>query len=357
MRATESSPGPEISVVIPVVERYGDLKKLFSEYAREVSLVGRRAEFIFVIDQRQLSVLPDLREIQEAADQEVILIRLGGMFGESAALTVGMEKARGKMIVTVAPYFQVEPEGLRRAIRQIGEGADLVVGCRHPRIDSWFNRCQTKIFHWIVNFVASTKFRDISSGFRVMRRRVARELPVYGGIHRFYPILALRHGFDVRELEVPQRKEDTATRYHGVAVYLKRLLDVLTVFFLVKFTYRPMRFFGVLSLLLAAPGLAITAYLGIYRLLGLGPIAQRPLLLLGVLLMVLGIQLLSIGLIGEIIVFTHARKLREYRIAEIIHGPTGVPSLEKKVERAPNSFSSGLDGALPKRSPKDLNAP
>jgi hypothetical protein len=108
-----------------------------------------------------------------------------------------------------------------------------------------------------------------------------------------------------------------------VAVYLKRLLDVLTVFFLIKFTHRPLRFFGVVSLLLVVPGLAITVYLGIYRLLGFGPIAQRPLLLLGVLLIVLGIQLLSIGLIGEIIVFTHARKLREYRIAEVIRRPVG----------------------------------
>jgi glycosyltransferase involved in cell wall biosynthesis len=321
--------GPEISVVIPVVERHGDLRHLFSEYAREVSLLERQAEFIFVIDHRQQSVVPVLREIQQAADLEVILIRLGGMFGESAALTVGMEQARGEIIVTVAPYFQVEPQGVGRAVREIDDGADLVVGCRSPRIDSWFNRSQTKIFHWIVNLVASTKFRDISSGFRVMRRRVARELPVYGGIHRFYPVLALRRGFNVQELDVPQREEDAPTRYYGVAVYLKRLLDVLTVFFLVKFTHRPMRFFGVLSLLLAVPGLAITIYLGIYRLLGLGPIAQRPLLLLGVLLMVLGIQLLSIGLIGEIIVFTHARKLREYRIAEIISSPAEVPSLEE----------------------------
>jgi glycosyltransferase involved in cell wall biosynthesis len=331
MKVTEPLPDPEVSVVIPVVERHGDLRNLFSEYAREIELLGRRAEFIFVIDHRQHSVVPELQEIQQATDQEVILIRLGGMFGESAALTVGMEQARGEIIVTVAPYFQVEPEGVRRAIRVIDDGADLVVGCRSPRIDSWFNRCQTRIFHWIVNLVASTKFRDISSGFRVVRRRVARELPVYGGIHRFYPVLALRRGFDVQELDLPQRKEDAATRYYGVAVYLKRLLDVLTVFFLVKFTHRPMRFFGVLSLLLAVPGLAITIYLGIYRLLGLGPIAQRPLLLLGVLLMVLGIQLLSIGLIGEIIVFTHARKLREYRIAEVIRRPAEAPSLEEKV--------------------------
>jgi len=323
------NPPPGISVVVPVVERFGDLRQLHSEYAAQIARMGRRAEFIFVVDHRQRQVLPLLREIQQGAKSEVILVRLGGMFGESVALTAGVEQARGEIIVTLASYFQVDPGGLEPAIREIEAGADLVVGCRFPRIDSWFNRLQSKVFHRIVNLMTGTKFRDISSGFRVMTRAVPQELPVYGGIHRFFPVLAKRHGFDVRELEIPQRQEDAVTRYYGVAVYLKRLLDVLTVFFLLKFTRSPLRFFGVVSLLLAIPGLAITLYLGIYRLLGLGPIAQRPLLLLGVLLMVLGIQLLSIGLIGEMIVFTHARQLREYRIAEIIRHPATEPTVKE----------------------------
>lgn len=318
MMSADPQMAPEMSVVIPVVERHGDLRQLFCEYAEEITRMGRRAEFIFVVDRRQQQVWPLLRDLQQEAEHEIILVRLGGMFGESAALTVGIEQARGEIIVTLASYFQVEPRGLEQAVREIEGGADLVVGSRFPRIDSWFNRLQTKVFHSIVNRMTGARFRDISSGFRVMRRTVPQDLPVYGGTHRFFPILALRRGFTVRELEIPQRTEDAATRYYGLAVYVKRLLDVLTVFFLIKFTHRPLRFFGIVSLALALPGLAITIYLGIYRVLGLGPIAQRPLLLLGVLLMVLGVQLLSIGLIGEIIVFTHAKKIREYRIAEII---------------------------------------
>jgi glycosyltransferase involved in cell wall biosynthesis len=323
-------PASEISIVVPVVERHGELRQLFSEYAAEISKMGRRAEFIFVVDHRQQQVLPVLREIQQTADQEVILVRLGGTFGESVALTVGVEQARGEILVTLASYFQIEPSGLEAAIQEIESGADLVVGCRSPRIDSWFNRLQSRVFHSIVNLMTGTRFRDISSGFRVMRRAVPAELPVYGGIHRFFPVLAQRRGFDVREVEIPQRQEDAPTRYYGIGVYLKRLLDVLTVFFLLKFTHRPLRFFGVVSLLLVVPGMAITAFLGVYRLLGLGPIAQRPLLLLGVLMIVLGIQLLSIGLIGEMIVFSHARQLREYRIAEII-GHSSAESTAKEL--------------------------
>lgn len=330
MMSSDLQNTPEISVVIPVVERHGDLEQLFSEYAAVISRMGRQAEFIFVVDYRQQQVWPLLRDLQQKVKDEIILVRLGGMFGESVALTVGIEQARGEIIVTLASYFQVEPKGLEQAIQQIESGADLVVGRRFPRIDSWFNRLQTKVFHSIVNMMTGTRFRDISSGFRVMRRTVPQDLPVYGGTHRFFPILALRRGFNVQELDLPQRSEDAVTRYYGLPVYVKRLLDVLTVFFLIKFTHRPLRFFGVVSLILAIPGLAITTYLGIYRLLGLGAIAQRPLLLLGVLLMVLGIQLLSIGLIGEIIVFTHARKIREYRIAEIIRSRSEIPTVSTK---------------------------
>ena len=177
--------------------------------------------------------------------------------------------------------------------------------------------------------MTGTDFGDISCGFRVLRRSVAKTVDIYGGLHRFVPILALRAGFAVRELDLTQRQEDLETRYYGLALYLKRILDVLTVFFLLKFTHRPLRFFGSVGLLLSLLGAAVTGYLGIYRLLQIGPIAGRPLLLLGVLLILLGIQMLSIGLIGEIIIFTHSRQIREFRVAEIFESGTSTAIEEK----------------------------
>ncbi len=302
---------PEVSVVIPVVERHGDLERLFSEYATEIEALGRTAEYIFVVDYREREVIPTLRALQQTSDRDVTLVLLGGTFGESSALTVGLERARGEIIMTVAAYFQVEPQGVRPAFAALDAGADLVAGRRHPRIDSLFNRAQAALFHAVVGWVTGTEFKDLSGGFRVMRRRVAEELNLYGGLHRFIPILASNQGFRVEELPIPQREEDAPTRYYGVAVYLKRMLDVLTIFFLMKFTRRPLRFFG---------------------LLGLGAIAGRPLLLLGVLLMVLGIQTLSLGLIGEIIIFTHARSIRDYQVAEVIEKK---PERETPVEAVP----------------------
>lgn len=313
-----NSPVPDFSVIIPVVERYGDLRKLFSEYAGEFRRLEKQAEFIFVVDDRQRHALPVLREIQDAAEEEVFLVLLAGQFGESAALTVGLNQARADTVVTLASYFQVDPGGLSDALERLQAGADLVVGCRFPRRDSLFNRLQSKVFHWIVGTMTSSHFKDLSSGFRILRRGVAEDLNVYGGLHRFIPIIAARSGFRVEEIDLRQRSEDLKTRYYGIAVYLKRILDIATVLFLLRFTRRPLRFFGSVGLVLSGLGAVIVGYLGVYRLLGFGAIADRPLLLLGVLLIVLGVQILSLGLIGEIIIFTHAGSIKEYRIVEVI---------------------------------------
>lgn len=330
----ETPPRAElISFVVPVVERRGDLSQLLAEYSSEAFKLGKRSEFIFIVDDRQREAIPEIESLQTGTDQNVTFIILGGNFGESSALTLGLERAEGDIVVTLASYFQVDPAGLGAALDLLNQGVDMVVGRRYPRTDdSWFNRMQTTVFHWYVNQMTQFRYGDISCGFRAMRPEVAREIQVYGGLHRFIPILATQSGFKVVELRLPQRSEDRVTRFYGSALYVKRLLDVLTVFFLLKFTKRPLRFFGLVGLLLTSIGGIITGYLGVYRLLGLGPIGDRPLLLLGVLLVVLGIQTLSIGLIGEIIIFTHAGKVRDFRIAEIIQNGESVTSDVEQLE-------------------------
>lgn len=320
MRRNKLRGEPEVSVVIPIVERVGDLRQLHDEFAAELERLGRTFEFIFVVDDSQRASLPVLRELQSLAEEEVLIIVLGGAFGESAALTLGLERARGDKILTLASYFQVDPRGLSDAFDALDSGADLVAGRRHPRIDAFFNRVQSRLFHSIVGRLTGTRFSDISCGFKLMKRRVAQELNLYGGLHRFIPLLALSRGFSVREVALPQRNEDRGTRYYGTGVYLGRLLDILTVFFLTKFTRTPLRFFGLLGSGLFALGFLLDLIAVVQRAVQEQGIADRPILLLGVLLMVLGVQTLSLGLVGEIIIFTHARNIREYQVAEIIRG-------------------------------------
>lgn len=322
---------PDVSVVVPIVERYGDLKQLYQEFSAELTRLGHSSEFIFVVDDSQRSAIPALRDLQKTEGDRLSILQLNGSFGESAALTLGFEQARGEKIVTLAAYFQVEPRDIGPALDALDAangGVDLVVGRRYPRIDSFFNRLQSRLFHWFVGGLTSTKFHDISCGFRAMRRRVPRELHLYGGLHRFIPVLALSRGFAVREIPLAQRSEDRRTRVHNAGAYLGRLLDLLTIFFLVKFTRMPLRFFGLLGLFLFAAGFLIDLAVAVQKIVWNLEIADRPLLLLGVLLMVLGVQTLSLGLLGEMIIFTHARNMRDYRVAEVIRGGTPRPVSE-----------------------------
>ena len=319
---------PDVSVIVPIVERYGNLRQMTSEFAAEIARLGRSQEWIFVVDEAQRAVLPELRELQREAPHEVAIVLLGGAFGESAALTVGLERARGAQIVTLAAYFQVEPRGVGAAFAALDAGADMVVGRRYPRIDSRFNRAQSRLFHAIVRGLTATDFHDISCGFKVMQRQVARELNIYGGLHRFIPVLALNRGFTVHEVPLTQRDEDRMTRYHGAGVYLGRLLDILTIVFLMKFTRMPLRFFGLLGSALFAVGFLVDLLVAVQRIFLHTGLASRAVLLLGVLLMVLGVQTLSLGLVGEIIIFTHARHIREYQVAEVIRRPASEAGAE-----------------------------
>jgi glycosyltransferase involved in cell wall biosynthesis len=321
MKTRWSRGAPDVSVVVPVVERHGDLAQLYREFAAELARLGLTAELIFVVDDHLRGAVPVLREIQARPDQTIEIVLLGGPFGESAALTTGFARARAERIITLASYFQLEPAGLGPALQALDDGADLVVGRRHPRTDSPFNRLQSRLFHGIVHHLTRTSFHDLSCGFKVMKRRVARELNLYGGLHRFIPLLALHRGFIVREIAVPQRQEDRPTRYYGTPTYLGRMLDILNIFFLTKFTRTPLRFFGLLGAGLFALGFGIDLIVALEKVFLATGISDRAVLLLGVLLMVFGVQTLSLGLIGEIIIFTHARNVRDYRVAEVIRNP------------------------------------
>ena len=333
-------PAFEVSIVVPVVERPGDLKQLYREFSSELARLGKTCELLFVVDERQRAVVPALRELQREEPGEIVIVLMGGAFGESAALTLGFERARGATIVTLASYFQVDPRGIGAAFAELDAGADMVAGRRHPRIDAGWNRLQSRLFHAIVRLLTKTRFHDISCGFRVMRAAVARELNVYGGLHRFIPVLALNRGFSVREVPLAQRDEDRRPRYYRTGVYLGRLLDILTIFFLMKFTRRPLRFFGLLGVGLFTAGFALDLVIAIQKIFFHQGLSDRALLLLGLLLMVLGVQTLSLGLLGEIIIFTHAREVRDYQVAEVIRSPARPEPAPQPAEAAHGAVSA-----------------
>jgi glycosyltransferase involved in cell wall biosynthesis len=307
----------DVSVVVAISERYDDLRQLYLEYSRELSTTGLTYEFIFVVDGRDDKVVEILKQVKKE-HVGLSLIVLNRSFGEATALSAGFERAKGKIIVTVASYFQVEPQEIQRVLKKVLEdGDDLAVAWRYPRIDSMFNRMQSWIYHEVIRTVIGTEYHDVSCGLRVMNRKVAEEISLYGDLHRFFPISAYQLGFRVVEVPVRQSLQDTKRRVNRPGVYLRRLIDIVAFFFLFKFTKKPLRFFGLLGSGSFCLGMALTGYIAVERLFGIAS-AGRPLLILGVLLMVFGVQLFSTGLLGEIIIFTHAGSVRDYQTSEIL---------------------------------------
>ena len=302
-----------ISVVVPVVERVDDLVAVYHAFARELQARPEDYEFLFIFDGR---FTPPAELVAVARESEgVRLLRFARSFGESAALRLGIERSRGDIVLTLPAYFQVQPEGIRLLLEAISGGADMVVASRSPRLDSWLNRLQSRAFHSIVAGVSEQRFHDMACGVRAMRRTVAEALPLYGDLHRFIPALALREGFRVEEVSVPQHPGDARMRVYGPGVYLRRLLDIAAFFFLAKFTEKPLRFFGLVGSLFLGAGTILSLILFIQRVEGQG-IANRPALLLAVLLLALGVQLMGLGLVGEIIVHLRAPHRRAYRVRE-----------------------------------------
>jgi glycosyltransferase involved in cell wall biosynthesis len=311
-----SRPAVDVSVVVPIVEPVDDLTALFRGYSATLREMERSFEFIFVLDDRFRHLIQPLRELKRDSP-EVRIVVMGRSFGEAAALKAGVSQAQGSVLMTLASRFQVDSGSVRELLTQLGEGYDIVVACRHPRVDPRFNRLQSRVFHGVARLLTGSKFRDMTCGSRAMRPEVFDELHLYGNFHRFIPILAKQAGFRVKEVDVPQHKKDARRRVFSLTSYLALLLDVLTLFFLTRFAQKPLRFFGTLGAAMFSAGFAISAYLALYRLLGYGGIANRPLLLLGILMIVFGVQSISIGLVGEIVIFSHARE-KEYRIDTVL---------------------------------------
>ncbi len=192
----------------------------------------------------------------------------------------------------------------------------MVVANRSPRLDSWLNRVQSAGLPPDPRRASPIRrFHDMACGVRVMRRPVAESLPLYGDLHRFIPALALREGYLVDEVPVPQHPNDARMRMYSPGVYARRVLDIATFFFLAKFTEKPLRFFGLVGSLFFVAG-AVTSLVLLVERLGGQAIANRPLLLLAVLLVALGVQLMGLGLVGEIIVHLRAPHRRAYRVRE-----------------------------------------
>jgi glycosyltransferase involved in cell wall biosynthesis len=307
---------PELSVIIPITERYDPVSELFHKYKTGIVATGLTYEIIYVLDGEHSDALKELTALQET--EALTIITLAKWFGEATALNAAFSQSSGNIFLTLPAYEQIEANEIPRLIAAVKD-SDMVLARRWPRKDSLVNRLQTRIFNILLRFSTDLSINDAGCSARAFTRKVMDEVHIYGDLHRFLPVMAHRQGFRVLEINVAQSQKDTRLRLHSPGLYIRRLLDLLTIFFLIKFTKKPLRFFGLIGTTLFGLGIATTMYLIGERMFFDIALANRPALILSSLLIVLGIQIIAIGLIGEIIIFTHAKDLKEYKIDKIIN--------------------------------------
>jgi glycosyltransferase involved in cell wall biosynthesis len=266
------------------------------------------------------------------------VIELSREFGESAALTAGFARGRGDIFITVPAYYQVEPSELAKLVAEAGPRDDMLIAVRWPRAGSSFEKTRRNAFHGLLRFITGMNYRDLGCNVRLLNRTVVEEIPLYGEQHRFFPALASRQGFRIREVELRQSTKDQFQGRYRIREYLHRILDILTVFFLIRFTKKPLRFFGMIGSLVGSAGALMVAALVLQRLFFGEALADRPALLLSSLLVVLGVQIFALGLIGELIIFTHAGQMNEYAIRSIVEADGKVVDQED----APPSAGHGV---------------
>jgi len=304
-----------VSVIIPVTDHYDDVAALYYEYKEAIVSLDTTYEIIYVLDGDYPDVLNELKRLQQT--ESITVITLAKYFGEATALNAAFSKSSGDILVTLPAYRQIESREIPRLVHAT-QDADMVLARRWPRKDPFFNRLQTRLFNALLRLSTDLRLHDAGCSVRAFRREVVDEVQIYADLHRFFPVMAHRQGFRVIEIDIEQSHEDTGVKVYAPGLYVRRLLDLLTIFFLIKFTKKPLRFFGLIGTGLFAAGAAGTIFVVIQRLFMDMALAQRPALILSSLLVVLGIQIIAIGLIGEIIIFTHAREMKEYRIEKII---------------------------------------
>jgi len=306
----------KISVIISLFNVEEHIEKLYNDLSTFLKNSKYSFELIFVDDGSLDATYKKIVELSKD-DFHTSIIKMRSQFGEASTFTAGLKQSTGDVILYFTARVNINPEYLSALIKKLEQGNDLVVGWRYPRKDSMLNQIISKLFNSITRKLSKVKLHDINSGVFVTKREVLDNINVYGDLHNFIPVLAERQGYKIDEAKIEQLPgKFRKSKYFKE--YLQRLLDIITVIFLTNYSKKPIHFLGFVGALFTLTGAVIEIYLFIYRILLLGPIAGRPLLLLGALLLVIGIQLISIGLLGEMIIFTHARDVKEYNIEEII---------------------------------------
>jgi glycosyltransferase involved in cell wall biosynthesis len=322
-RAAAALRTPVLSIVIPVFNEAGNIAPLLRELDGVLDGLGLPSEIVAVDDGSTDASFEHL--VAAGAEYPRLrVVRLARNYGQTAALAAGIEHATGDVVVTMDSDLQNDPHDIPRMLDALGADVDVVNGWRTPRQDPWLTRrLPSHLANRLINVVTGTELHDYGCTLRAMRAPIAKQLQLYGELHRFIPALAADVGARMVEMPVHHRPRTIGRSKYGLSRTLRVLLDLLTVKFLSGFATRPIQLFGLFGILCAAVGGALTATLVVEKVVYGERLAGRPLLLFAVMAVVVGVQFISIGLLGEMMVRTYHESQAKpiYRIREV-RGPS-----------------------------------
>ncbi len=315
----------ELSVVIPIRNEAAALEELHRELTSTLDRWGRSYEIIAIDDgstDESFSVLTRL----QAADSRLRVILFRRNFGQSAAFAAGFEHARGRLVVTSDGDLQNDPRDIPAMIEKLESGFDIVCGWRKNRKDAFFSRTiPSRLANRLISLATGVRLHDSGCSLRVFRAEVVKPLKLYGEMHRFLPAIASEQGVSITEVVVNHRARRHGVSKYGISRTVRVVLDLLTVKFLMTYSTRPLQIFGLIGLVMGLLGMAVTGWLAYIRLFAYESIADRPLLLFGILLIFTGVQLVTLGLLAEMQARTYheSQKKPTYVIREVLEATSG----------------------------------
>ena len=325
---------PELSIVIPVHNESPNIKDLYDELTQTMGQYGRSYELLIVDDGSTDDTFDRLAALQ-ARDPRLHVIRFRRNFGQTAAFAAGIKHARGRLIVTSDGDLQNDPHDIPAMVALIEQGNDIVCGWRKDRKDTFVTRrVPSMLANKLISWATGVDLHDYGCSLKVFRAEVVKPLRLYGEMHRFLPAIASQIGVTIAEMVVNHRPRRAGVTKYGLSRTIRVVLDLATVKFLLSYSTRPLQIFGLIGLLAGGLGALITGYLAYVRLFQHQGIAERPLLLFGVMLVFIGVQLVTFGLLAEVMARTYyeSQDKPTYVIREVRE--TGYDGVAAPVERA-----------------------
>jgi glycosyltransferase involved in cell wall biosynthesis len=310
---------PELSIVIPVQNESPNLKSLYDELTQTLGQYGRSYELLIVDDGSTDDTFDQLAALQ-ARDPRLRVIRFRRNFGQTAAFAAGFAHARGRLVVTSDGDLQNDPRDIPAMVALIEQGHDIVCGWRKDRKDTLVTRrLPSMLANKLISWATGVELHDYGCSLKVFRAEVVKPLRLYGEMHRFIPAIASQIGVRIAEVVVNHRPRRAGSTKYGLSRAIRVILDLATVKFLLSYSTRPLQIFGLIGLITGGLGVGITGYLGYIRLFTTQGIGDRPLLLLGVMLIFIGVQLVTFGLLAEVMARTYyeSQDKPTYAIREI----------------------------------------